>query len=112
MKTFVRSLCVAGLLLGGVAVSRADDSAATKKEAAPAAGAQQLTPEQRAAKRKELQAKFEAQLKELRAKKAAGTLTEAETKRLEGLEKREARQKQQAEAKAKADAAPHKAETK
>ena len=115
MKTFLRSLCVASLLLGAAAAASDEDSATVKKappeiQKAPA-DAQVITPEQREAKRKELKAKMEAQLKELRAKKAAGKLTEAETKKLENLEKREAKNKEKAEAKAdhKAD---HKADTK
>jgi hypothetical protein len=47
-----------------------------------------LTDEQKAEKMKERRAKMEAQLKELRAKKAAGTLTDKQAERLERMEKR------------------------
>ncbi len=107
MKTIVRSLCIAGLLLGGANFLRAEDKApapdAPKKQQAEA-----LTPEQREAKRKAAQAKSDAQLRELREKKAAGKLTEAETKKLAHLEKRAKAQEKKA-----AQAEPeHKAETK
>lgn len=45
-----------------------------------------LTAEQKAEKIKEMQAKNEARIKELRDKKAAGTITETESKRLERME--------------------------
>ena len=119
MKTLVRSLCVASLLLGGVAVVRADDGAAAKKAVAeapkPSKEIPTLSPEQRETKAKEMKAKFETQLKDLHAKKAAGKLTEEETKKLERMEKRAAKSKEKAEAKAdhKSDHKPdHKADPK
>ena len=88
MKNIVRSLCIAGLLLGGANLLRAEDKPATP-DAAPKkhTAAEALTPEQREAKLKEMKAKKEAQLKDLREKKAAGKLTELESKKLEQLEK-------------------------
>ena len=46
-----------------------------------------LTPEQRATRRKEMAAKREAKLTELKEKKAGGTLTEKEQQQLDRLEK-------------------------
>lgn len=119
MKTIIRSLCIVGLLLGGITAGRADEAASAKKEAPEHKQAPELTPEQREIKRKEAKAKFDAQLKELREKKAAGKLTEEEAKKLERLEKRAANQKDHekggADHKAKQKAehkAEHKAEAK
>ncbi len=107
MKTIVRSLCIAGLLLGGVNLLRAEDKAPAP-DAAKKQQAEPLTPEQREARHKAAQAKFDAQLKELRDKKAAGKLTEEESKKLEHLEKRaKAQEKKAAQAEHE-----HKAETK
>ena len=97
MKSIIRSLIISGLLLGGAAALRAEDTAAdtakkthdvAKEEVAKKRDeAANLTPEQREAKRKEMAEKRAAKLKELQAKKAAGTLTEKETTQLERLEK-------------------------
>ena len=97
MKSIIRSLIISGLLLGGAAALRAEDTAAdTAKKTHDVAKdelkkkrdeAASLTPEQKEAKRKEMQEKRAAKLKELQAKKAAGTLTDKETKQLERLEK-------------------------
>jgi hypothetical protein len=48
----------------------------------------QLTPEERAAKRKEARAKMEKRLAELQKKKTDGTITEKEQKQLDRLEAR------------------------
>jgi hypothetical protein len=107
MKTIVRSLCIAGLLLGGANLLRAEDKVPAA-EAPKKHQTEALTPEQREARRKEAKAKFEAQLKELRDKKAAGKLTEEEAKKLEHLEKRaKAKEKKAGQAEHE-----HKAETK
>lgn len=50
-----------------------------------------LTEAEKAEKLKERKAKMEARLKDLKAKKAAGTLTDKETQQLERLEKQAAR---------------------
>ncbi|MCI0745068.1 MAG: hypothetical protein L0Y58_06655, partial [Verrucomicrobia subdivision 3 bacterium] len=46
-----------------------------------------LTPEERKAMREQIKARFEKQLGELRGKKEKGTITPAESKRLERLER-------------------------
>lgn len=49
---------------------------------------EKLSPEQKAAKQKERKEKADAQLKELKEKKASGSLTAQDEKRLERLENR------------------------
>jgi hypothetical protein len=109
MKSIIRSLVISGLLLGGAAAVRAEDTATDaakkthnvskedlKKKRDEAAS---LTPEQKEAKRKEMLAKRAAKLKELQAKKAAGTLTEQETRQLERLSKTPGKRGKKTEAK-------------
>lgn len=93
-------MTVAALLAGGFSYA-ADDATAPKDatpktdkpataEAAPRkskAADDALTPEQRAAKRKEMAAKRAKRLKDLKEKKAAGTLSEKEQEQLTRLEK-------------------------
>lgn len=92
MKSLVRSTLIAGLLAGSALLTRAEDpgapvaapataSAAKKPHTAAAGEAKKLTPEQR-------KARADERLKALRAKKAAGKLTEKESQQLERLEKR------------------------
>jgi hypothetical protein len=98
MNSLVRSTLFAGLLAGSALVARAEDPAAPasapapstapaaatahkKTHAAPAPEAKKLTPEER-------KARTEARIKDLRAKKAAGKISEKESQQLERLEKR------------------------
>jgi hypothetical protein len=92
MKTWIRYVLAGALMLSAAAL-RAEDAAAPKTDTAkPAvekphggkAEREKLTPEQR----KEAREKAQAKLKELQAKKDAGTLSEAEKKQLARLEKR------------------------
>lgn len=115
MKSLLRSLLISGLLLGGAAAVRAEDTASdaakkthgvakdeVKKKREEAAS---LTPEEKAAKRKEAQEKRAAKLKELQSKKVAGTLSDKEAKQLERLEKapgQRARPSKKSEAKSEA----------
>jgi|SRR5438045_3526085 hypothetical protein len=57
-----------------------------KKEAPTRPELKGLSPEERDAKRKEMRERMQKQLAELRKKKADGTLSEAEKKRLERME--------------------------
>jgi hypothetical protein len=57
-----------------------------KKEAPTRSDVRGLSPEERDAKRKEMRERMQKQLAELRKKKADGTLSEAEKKRLERME--------------------------
>jgi hypothetical protein len=93
-------IAVASLLMVGSAGLRAED---TKEAPKPATGehaekkkkteAEKLSPEERAKRRKEATAKRELRLKELREKKAAGTLNDADKTQLERLEKQAERSK-------------------
>lgn len=117
MNSLVRSTLFAGLLAGSALITRAEDPAAPastpapapapaaatahkKTHAAPAPEAKKLTPEER-------KARTEARLKDLRAKKAAGKISEKEAQQLERLEKRTGESvKHAAKAPAKAHKAP------
>ena len=83
------------MLLGAVSPTlRAEDQATDKKPGAERREAlkkraeefKNLTPEERAAKRKEMREKREKLMAELKAKKTAGTITEKEQKQLDRLE--------------------------
>lgn len=100
MKTSMHLLpaLVAGLILVTAPISRAADNApgtppAAEKAKGDKPSNESLTPEERAKRRKEAAEKRAAQLKELRSKKDAGTLTEAEKTTLERLEKQAERSK-------------------
>lgn len=93
-------IALTSLLMVGAAGVRAEDAkpAAPKppnREAAEKRRAEQekLTPEEREKRRKAAVEKRELRLKELREKKAAGTLNDADTKQLERLEKQAERSK-------------------
>ena len=90
-----KSICTLILLLG----IGAHGSAWAQEDKAPASGEKKekveqkkhpevkvLSPEERDAKRKEMRERMQKQLSELRKKKADGTLSEAEKKRLERME--------------------------
>ena len=87
MKNIVRYCLISGLLAGASLLTRAEEPAApaapaaTKAHSASTAERKKLTPEER-------KAHAEARLKDLRAKKASGKLTEKETQQLARLEKR------------------------
>ena len=94
MKNLFRLITVASVLGGGflfaAEADAAKDAKASTEKPAHAKGApaeENLTPEQREARRKEMAAKRAAKLKELKEKKTAGTLSEKEQKQLERLEK-------------------------
>ena len=96
MKNLFRWMTVAALMGGGFLFAAEDTTtpkdgkdAKVEKADAPKRGPadENLTPEQREARRKEMAAKRTAKLKELKEKKAAGTLTEKEQKMLDRLEK-------------------------
>ena len=110
---------LASLMLIGTAGIRA----AENKESAPKppAGEQadrkkpapeNLTPEERAKRRKEAIEKRDARLKELRAKKEAGTLNDTEKRQLERLEKQGERAKRAKEDGAKPAKRPKKEKSK
>ena len=88
---------VAGLVFLGAPAMRAAEGTPAAPQAEKAKGDkpsnENLTPEDRAKRRKEAAEKRSAQLKELRAKKDAGTLTDAEKATLERLEKQADRAK-------------------
>ena len=97
MKHLFRLITAAALLTSGwsfAAEAKSSDAAAPNGSAQGEqakgkhrpANPDQLTPEERQAKRKEMAAKREAKLKELKAKKAAGSLTAKEEKQLVRLE--------------------------
>ena len=87
MKNIVRYCLISGLLAGASLLTRAEEPAApvapaaAKAHGASTAERKKLTPEER-------KAHAEARLKDLRAKKASGKLTEKETQQLARLEKR------------------------
>lgn len=101
MKTWIRYVLACAMMISAAAL-RAEDAATPKPDAAKPAvekphadkphadkphaekpDHEKLTPEQR----KEAREKAQTKLKELQAKKDAGTLTEAEKKQLARLEK-------------------------
>lgn len=90
---------VAGVVLLSTPGLSAADTTADKAPAVAEKGKadkpsnENLTPEERAKRRKEAAEKRAAQLKELRAKKDAGTLTDAEKSQLERMEKQAERAK-------------------
>ncbi len=90
---------VAGVVLLSTPGLCAADTTADKAPAVAEKGKadkpsnENLTPEERAKRRKEAAEKRAAQLKELRAKKDAGTLTDAEKSQLERMEKQAERAK-------------------
>ena len=95
MKHLFRWMTLAAVLAGGFTFA-AENTAGAKDAAAPKADAgrraagnerAKLTPEERAKLRKEATEKRAAKLKELKAKKAAGTLTDKEQQQLDRLEK-------------------------
>lgn len=86
MQQYIRLGLVAGLLCGLFAASAAEPAAATNTPPVVKRSTT-LTPEQRAERLKAIRAKREAELKDLRAKKAQGPLTAAEEHRLASLEK-------------------------
>ncbi len=96
LKHLVPAL-VAGLVLLGAPATRAAEGSSSTPQTEKAKGDrpsnENLTPEERAKRRKEGAEKRSAQLKELRAKKDAGTLTDAEKSTLERLEKQAERAK-------------------
>ncbi len=69
---------------------------------------QNMTPEQRAAKRQEIRERLAKQIADLNKKKAEGTITEAETKRLASLESLRKRWQEQEPREPGAPAAPDK----
>jgi hypothetical protein len=94
-KHFVLKYLLVALLLGIANTSlRADDQATSEKSGEQKSEEltkkreefKNLTPEQRAAKRKEMRAKRQKLLAELRKKKTGGTITPQEEKRLARLE--------------------------
>ncbi len=68
--------------------ARAKAKVERKKGGIGSAEWDKLSPEQKATQQKERKEKADAQLKELKAKKAAGSLTAQDEKRLERLENR------------------------
>lgn len=90
-------MTVSAVLAGGFLCTAEDTTAPKDTKPAPmektetvkkrGPADESLTPEQRAARRKEMAAKRAAKLKELKEKKTAGTLTDKEQKLLDRLEK-------------------------
>jgi hypothetical protein len=92
-KNLILKLLVPALMLGVITTAFAADvqpssdktseqhSEALKKQSE----AKQLTPEERAAKRKEARAKMEKHMAELQKKKTDGTITDKEQKQLDRL---------------------------
>jgi hypothetical protein len=87
----IRKICLI-LLLGLCSLPLAnaqDDKGAGDKKKKEGAGRPELkglSPDEREAKRKEMRERMQKQLAELRKKKADGTLSEADKKRLERME--------------------------
>ncbi|MEY3273286.1 MAG: hypothetical protein RLZZ341_2187 [Pseudomonadota bacterium] len=98
LKHLFPTLVAGVVLLSTPALSAADTTAdkapaVAEKGKADKPSNENLTPEERAKRRKEAAEKRAAQLKELRAKKDAGTLTDAEKSQLERMEKQAERAK-------------------
>lgn len=99
LKHLIPTLVAGVVLLSGPGLTAADIVAPDKapvigeKRKADKPSEENLTPEERAKRRKEAAEKRAAHLKELRAKKDAGTLTDAEKGQLERLEKQSERAK-------------------
>lgn len=91
MKRNVLIALVSLFMLGSAGLRAAEGDAATKPPAAPTEkrkpSREQLTPEEQEKRRKEAIEKRDKRIKDLRAKKEAGTLTETEKRQLERLEK-------------------------
>lgn len=87
------------ILVGAAGLRAAENKDAAPKPAASEGGERKkpapenLTPEERAKRRKEAIEKRDARLKELRDKKAAGTLNDVEKRQLERLEQQADRAK-------------------
>lgn len=98
LKHLFPTLVAGVVLLSAPGLSAADTTAdkapaAVEKPKADKPSNENLTPEERAKRRKEAAEKRAALLKELRAKKDAGTLTDAEKSQLERMEKQAERAK-------------------
>ncbi|MEI6343621.1 MAG: hypothetical protein WCR07_16850 [Verrucomicrobiota bacterium] len=98
LKHLIPTLAAGVVLLASPGVTAADKTAdkapaAIEKPKTDNPSNESLSPEERAKRRKEAAEKRSAQLKELRAKKDAGTLTDAEKSQLERLEKQADRAK-------------------
>lgn len=108
-----RSLLIAlsSILLLGASGLRAEEAKPDEKGGRPASAEkrrqnqEKLTPEEREKRRKEAVEKRDARLKELRAKKEAGTLNDVEKKQLERLEQQAERAKRAKERTAGSDGA-------
>ena len=95
MKNLFRWMTMAAVLAGGFTFAADEKPAAEEGQAKKAERARKgpgeegatLTPEERKKRRAEMAEKREAKLKELKAKKAAGTLTDKEQRMLDRLEK-------------------------
>jgi len=93
-KNLILKFMVPALMLGVITTAfAADDQPSSNKTPEQRSEAltkqsevKKLTPEERAAKRKEARAKMEKRLAELQKKKADGALTEKEQKQLDRLE--------------------------
>jgi len=86
-KNLILKLLVPALMLGvTTTVLRADEPSPSDKSTAQHQEVKKLTPQERAAKRKEAREKMEKRLAELQKKKAAGTITDKEQKQLDRLE--------------------------
>jgi len=93
-KNLILKFMVPALMLGVITTAfAADDQPSSNKTPEQRSEAlkkseevKKLTPEERAAKRKEVRAKMEKRLAELQKKKADGALTEKEQKQLDRLE--------------------------
>ena len=100
MKKYISSLLLVLLGLNSLPLIAEDAKAPVPTEARAKAKVERkkgglgsaewdkLSPEQKATQQKERKEKADAQLKELKAKKAAGSLTAQDEKRLERLENR------------------------
>ncbi len=116
MKRNVLIALASLFMLGSVGLRAAEgDAPATKPaptEEKRKPGNENLTPEEREKRRKEAIEKRDARLKELRAKKEAGTLNDAEKLQLERLEKQGNRAKRSKEDGAKPAKRPKKEKSK
>lgn len=116
MKRNVLIALASLFMLGSVGLRAAEGDAPAKKPAATAEkrkpGQENLTPEEREKRRKEALEKRDARLKELRAKKEAGTLNDNEKRQLERLEKQGDRAKRAKEEGSKPTRRPRKDKSK
>ena len=116
MKRNVLIALASLFMLGSVGLRAAEgDAPANKPPARTEKGKpsdEKLTPEERAKRRKEAIEKRDAILKELRAKKEAGTLNDTEKRQLERLEKQGDRAKRAKEDGAKPAKRPRKERSK